>query len=91
MRTAQNYSICENPDGLRGECDTFTCNHCQRQVFVPPGKSAYDLGGGCRICESLICPKCVDLGTCRPWEEHMLAVERNAEHQRMVSILVGRE
>ena len=91
MRTAKNYAVLFEPYGKEHECDVFSCNHCQRQVFVPVGKSGWDLGGGCRICEQLICSKCVDLGTCRPWEEQMLKIERKYETNRMISRLVGRE
>ena len=91
MRSAQNYSIETDGLGFTREVDLFSCYHCQRQVFVPIGKSAWELGGGCRICEQLICSKCVDLGTCRPWEEQMLKIENRYETQKMVSRLVGRE
>jgi hypothetical protein len=90
MRTAKNYSVAVEPYGKEHECDLFSCFHCQRQVFVPPGASAWEIGGGCRICNQLICSKCVEKGTCTPWEEQMLAIERKAEHDRMVSRLVGR-
>ena len=91
MRTPQNYTVSFEPYGQQHECDVFSCYHCQRQVFVPVGQSGFDLGGGCRICNQLICSKCVDKGTCRPWEEQMLKIEHNYERDKMVSRLVGRE
>ncbi len=90
MWSPKNWATVDSPDGGHAEIDAFTCGHCQRQVFVPVGKSAFDLGGGCRICENLICPKCVDLGVCRPWEEQMRAIENKAATDQMVSRLVGR-
>lgn len=90
MRNPQGYAISCMPDGGMKECDTYTCGHCQKVTFVHPGQSVYDLGGGCRICGSLICFKCVDKGVCAPWEEQMLKIERRYESDRMVSRLVGR-
>lgn len=91
MRKAQNWSIETDGLGFTQECDSFTCYHCQRVVFVPPGQSAFNLGGGCRVCQQLICSKCVDLGTCRPWEEQMLKIEHKYETDKMISRLLGRE
>lgn len=91
MWAPKNYSVVSRPEGGIDERDCFTCGHCQRQVFVPVGQSAFDLGGGCRLCENLICPRCVDLGTCKPWEEKMLEIERKVETDRMISRLVRRE
>ena len=91
MWAPKNYTVVSRPEGGVDECDTFTCGHCQRNVFVPVGQSAFDLGGGCHLCHNLICPRCVDLGTCRPWEEQMLTIERKYETNRMISRLVGRE
>ena len=90
MRNPQGYACSVMPYGETKECDTFTCGHCQRVTFVPDGQSVYDLGGGCRRCNSLICSKCVDLGACTPWEKKMLVMERKFETDRMISRLVGR-
>ena len=78
------------PDGQTVECDTFTCNHCQKVTFVWPGISVYDMGGGCRICNKLICSKCVDKGTCTPWEQRLIDADRKMESNRIVSQIVGR-
>ncbi len=51
-----------------GEADTVTCGHCQSLIHVPVGR-IHEVVGGCRICERMICPKCVNKGTCAPWEE----------------------
>jgi len=80
MRRPQGYSQMWGPGlahltdpGLAalhkdGECDTFTCAHCNSVVFVPPFTDPADIGGGCRICDGLICNKCVDLRACSPFE-----------------------
>jgi len=91
MWAPKNYSVVSNPDGGIKECDTFTCGHCQKNIFVPPGQSAFDLGGGCKICHNLICPRCVDLGRCQPFEAKALAIERKAESDLMWGRLTGRE
>ena len=65
--------------GLRhteAEIDTFTCGHCNRVRHVPPKTDAANLGGLCRICDAIICPKCVDKGVCTPWEQKMERMER---------------
>ncbi len=91
MRNAGGYAVETMPYGESTECDTFTCNHCQRVTFVRPRADPFELGGGCRICQGLICSKCVDRGTCTPWEKQMEIAESKFETDRMISRLVGRE
>ena len=57
------------------EIDPFTCGHCNRVVHVPPRQDAADIGGLCKQCMGLICPRCVDKRTCTPWEKQMLESE----------------
>ena len=90
MKRPQNYSVSFEPHGKTHECDNFTCGHCGRIVMVPVGSSAYEIGGGCRSCEQLICSGCVDKGKCRPLEEWLLTVERRCEQDRMWNRLTGR-
>ena len=85
MRRAQGYARMEGPalrgladPGLaslhrQGECDTFTCGHCQMIVHVPVGRDGACVGGLCRICNRLVCPHCADRQQCTPFEE---AIER---------------
>ncbi len=93
MRNAQGYATVvggpshtadgqpAGPPGLvtDGECDTFTCGHCQRLTHVLPLMDAADLGGLCKCCMRLICGKCVDKGLCTPWE---VMIERMEDKQR---------
>ena len=92
MRKPQGYAqvvgdfngagIVDLATGVRitdSECDTFTCGHCGAIVHVPPFADPASIGGGCRICDSYICPKCVDLGTCRPQEKMLEEIERKRE------------
>lgn len=61
--------------GHHEECDTFTCFHCNRVVFVKPKCDPADLGGLCKGCMKLICANCVGKGNCDPWEEQMKRAE----------------
>ena len=72
------------PAGLRdnGVCDTFTCGHCQFLVHVPPKADAADLGGLCKQCMRLVCPKCLDKHTCTPWELAIEAMEARQDALR---------
>ena len=56
---------------VEAEIDTFTCEHCNRVVHVPPRQDAADIGGLCKQCMGLICPRCTDKRTCTPWEKQM--------------------
>ena len=64
------------------EIDTYTCNHCNCIKHVPVRADPSDIGGLCKQCMELICPKCVTKGTCTPWEQQMLIRESKAQFQR---------
>ena len=64
------------------ECDTFTCGHCQFIMHVPVKCNPEDLGGLCKCCMQLICPKCVNKGTCTPWEQMIENMERKQDALR---------
>ena len=83
-RTPQGYGVITDPDrdAPEAEHDTFTCGHCQRIVIVPAKCAPEDLGGMCKRCMTLICPKCVDVGTCKPWDERMKEMEARHEALR---------
>lgn len=57
------------------EIDTYTCGHCNGIVHVPPQQDAADIGGLCKQCMDLICPRCVNKMTCTPWEKKMEKAE----------------
>ncbi len=57
------------------EIDTYTCAHCNCVKHVPPKCDPADLGGLCKQCMELICPRCVDKGICTPWERQMAEIE----------------
>lgn len=78
-----------NLDGLQcdeisagvNEYDTIVCFHCNRVVHVKPRMDPANLGGLCKICMKLICPKCLNAG-CTPFEKTIEAVERRYETLR---------
>ena len=64
------------------EIDTYTCEHCNAVKHVPPKCDPADMGGLCKICMGLICPKCVDKRVCSPWERQMEQREAREESLR---------
>lgn len=70
----QGYATMVSPEGTV-ECDTFTCGHCQFVMHVKPKADPADMGGLCKQCMKLICPKCVNKLVCSPWEKTMVEME----------------
>lgn len=56
------------------EIDTFSCGHCGAIVHVMPRQDPADLGGLCKQCMKLICPRCLDKG-CEPLERKLERAE----------------
>jgi len=77
MRSPQGYAILQSDEGSK-EFDTFTCAHCQKITVVKPLCDPVDAGGLCQICDGYVCPTCVDIGTCTPWEKQMEIMEHRA-------------
>lgn len=71
MRGQGGYAFSFDAGGIRQEADTFTCFHCQKVVVVKPKCDPCDLGGMCRICDKMICPGCVEIGHCDPFEKKL--------------------
>lgn len=71
-RTTVNFDgfRCEEIDAGTFEADTFCCFHCGHMVHVRPRMDPADMGGLCKICYHLICPRCVGNG-CDPFEEKL--------------------
>lgn len=55
--------------------DTFTCGHCQFVRKFKPFCDPADFGGHCKICDSLICPNCVNRRVCIPFEARLQYME----------------
>lgn len=75
MRRSGGYAVWSYDDGRVVETDSFTCGHDQRVVFVPAGADPASLGGFCKQCMRLICPRCVAAGTCTPFEQALDRME----------------
>ena len=76
-RDQVGYLAYTDPDPRRSkEGRTFTCQHCSRVTYVPPGGDPADIGGLCKLCMGLICPRCVALGYCDPIEKKIERMER---------------
>jgi hypothetical protein len=65
------------------EWDTFTCGHCWPPTIhrVQAGCDPADLGGLCKVCMRLICPKCLG-GGCTPFEKKLEAEEASYNARR---------
>jgi hypothetical protein len=59
MRHPGGYACITAPDAPTQEFDTFTCAHCNRITHVRARQDPADIGGLCRQCMGLICPRCV--------------------------------
>lgn len=90
MRRPGGYAVITNPapgkirlDGGRvemacegvTELDTVTCAHCGAVNHIRPKERPEDLGGLCKSCMKLICPRCLDQG-CTPLERQIEAMEQ---------------
>ena len=64
------------------EIDTYICAHCNAVKHVLPRMDPADMGGLCKQCMQLICPRCVDKGVCAPWEKQVEEREARAESLR---------
>ena len=82
MRNPGGYAFTFDPGGIRQEADSFTCFHCNHVVMVKPKCDPNDLGGMCRLCMKMICPACVDIGSCDPFEKKLDRYEK--EHRRRI-------
>lgn len=85
MLNPGGYAVVTDIDGRKTECDTITCSHCCRVVFVPVGK-LWEMTGGCHQCGpgKFICLPCVDVGICTPFERVMEAAESQERFARSV-------
>lgn len=84
----RGYVTVVDPDAPVWERDTCTCGHCQRVIFLKAGAGVTtyliqhtdgrwteEAGAFCRCCMRPICLRCHDVGTCRPFEKQIEAME----------------
>lgn len=55
---AQGYATLYDPDKGLKECDTHTCNHCNKIIHLPTNKHIEEVGDFCRACMRVICDRC---------------------------------
>ena len=82
MRKPGGLILAYDIEGRVDETDTFTCGHCNKVVAVAANANPDDLGGMCRCCQRMICPRCVDLGRCDPIEEKLKRAEASYHARR---------
>lgn len=74
-KLGRDFRCEEVPEGL-WECDTFTCGHAgpdhigNEIVYVMPRADPANIGGLCKQCMKLICPRCLGKG-CTPLEKSL--------------------
>jgi len=88
MRRAGGYRIITEPGKAPIENDTFTCNHCNGIVVVPPGTVAITVGATCLACMKQICEPCAKVMDrtlkCRPFEKRLEEMESRARFRKSV-------
>jgi len=95
MLRAQSYGILTDPSFSQPiERDGFTCGHCQYVVMVEPLCDPAKLGGFCKVCSHLVCPRCYNAimkgAGCTPWEKRMDIAEKRARLLQSVDkVLAG--
>lgn len=75
MTAPRGYAAIVGPDAPIKECDTITCCHCQRVVFLKPKQDPTEAGGFCRLCFRHTCGPCADRGVCDPFERQLERME----------------
>ena len=63
------------------EYDTTVCNHCNALTHVRARMRPEDIGGLCKVCMGLICPKCVG-EPCVPFLKRLDEAERRDRVRR---------
>lgn len=81
MRNPQGYAVWTGPDALV-EKDSVTCGHCNRIFFVGAKEDPANIGGLCKQCMRLTCPRCTADGRCLPLEKQIEASEERDRRRR---------
>ena len=84
MRNPGGYARIDDPDCAPVEFDTFTCAHCNRVTHIPARARPEDVGGLCKLCMGLICPRCVGK-PCVPFLERLEQMEQKARFRRSLA------
>jgi hypothetical protein len=81
------YAQIVDPDGGRQEFDTFTCAHCNAITHVKARRRPEDIGGLCKVCMGLICPRCVGQA-CVPFLKRLDDMEARARFRAAIAARV---
>lgn len=71
------------------EFDTATCNHCNCIYHIKHGCPPEEMGGFCRQCMKVICPRCVGK-PCVPWLKKMDEMEQKDYMRRQYEVMISR-
>lgn len=86
--TPQGYAV--QTDRFTGkvlaECDTYTCNHCQRVIHVPSTERFEARADFCHHCSKVICAKCADA-----WDKRTFIQKVEQEEDRDAKLNVLRK
>lgn len=82
-----NFQCAEVRAGLT-EFDTTVCCHCNKIFHITPGCRPEDLGGFCRLCMLVTCPKCAD-GECTPFERRLDEMEKRDYVKRQYALAMS--
>lgn len=85
MRNPQGYATWTTPERTV-ERDSFTCHHCGRITIVPPKADPANLGGLCKQCMGLICPRCTTDPRCVPLLKRIEQMEARDRLRRAVGV-----
>jgi hypothetical protein len=75
------YAYLSDPEAGVKEWDTTTCAHCNSIVHVKAKERPENIGGLCKQCMGLICPRCVR-GACVPLLKRLDDMEARARFRR---------
>lgn len=71
MLRPNGFTIVTTLEGKTQEGETFQCKHCGAHTHIKAFQRPEDIGGHCRICDGLICPRCAATGLCDPMERKL--------------------
>lgn len=77
MLKPNGFTFVTDLDGKVHEGETYQCAHCGGHTHVKPFQQASDIGGLCKQCMGLTCPRCTASGLCDPLERKLIRMELN--------------
>jgi hypothetical protein len=87
MLRPRGYAYLSDPEAGVKEWDTITCAHCNRVTHVQARQRPEDIGGLCKQCMGLICPRCVG-EPCVPFLKRLDEMEARARVRAAIAARV---